>query len=330
MLLFLFRDHNNIHELPSVLLRCNKRRLCALVSDRVPDGKWQIGRLVVVNTRSFFSICSADAFRIVPMSDAANDLLDALLATNSSVTRWPAKLRQALDNKRLMFKCFEASDQVDVIPTRICDGDQAIRQLGDVLGFPVISKTPRGNCGRFCRKLTSKDHLVREAATLSAAGYCIFQRYIAGDVIGVHCVYDRGRLCSFFANRASSPDLLSPFHYKIAFRHLELQGMLEAIGRAGHVDGLIEVEFMCEHVTNKLHLMEINARASGALWFALASDYSFLDALDSPQAAAAERTPPHGERIAQCSIVMYASMTPLIPLLVICSSAGVVLITCFS
>lgn len=141
------------------------------------------------------------------------------------------------------------------------DLDAALAAAGEI-GYPLILKPLAGCAGAGTTRVESDAQLREAYAGVSEQGGVIVQRYIEGRVGSAQVVFNRGELRAWVSSYKllTWPGPYSPSSCRL-FRALPvLEPLLQRIGSAFSLHGVMGLDFMEEAATGEVSFLELNPR----------------------------------------------------------------------
>lgn len=140
---------------------------------------------------------------------------------------------------------------------RICENADDLQAAADALGYPLVLKETQGFAGLAVRIVQNREQL--QAIEPSQA--LIAQRFIQGSLASAAALFRHGKPLAWFSyyrERTWGP--LGP-SAAVRFQVFpELAGMLQKLGQLSGFHGLCGIDFIQEHGSGRLYLLEQNFR----------------------------------------------------------------------
>jgi predicted ATP-grasp superfamily ATP-dependent carboligase len=139
----------------------------------------------------------------------------------------------------------------------ICRTSAEVRAAALSTGFPLVLKQDQGYGGEGVKVIES----MRELDEFTPTSEVLIQKFVEGQICSAAILYKHGKLLGYFSYVRSRTWGALGASTAIQFRVFpELQKILEDLGGITSFDGQCGVDFMCEHATSKVLILEQNFR----------------------------------------------------------------------
>ncbi len=135
------------------------------------------------------------------------------------------------------------------------------------IGYPIILKPLAGSAGQGTARVAGEAELRAAFPDAAAHGPVLVQRYVEGRVGSVQVVFNGGtvRACVTAYKLLTWPGPFSPSSCRLFHPIPALEPSLHRIGAALGLHGLMGVDFIEEHGTGAIWLLELNPRPGAIL-----------------------------------------------------------------
>lgn len=180
---------------------------------------------------------------------------------------------RAVLDKRLMQ---EIAAEIGILVPAILSASVADVSKAEEVAYPIVLKSASGFGGAGVRIIRNRKQLLAELMTVSGVQW-FAQAYVAGEVVAVGALFERGKLVQYFSQAAveCDPPITGPMIVATSLPSAQLRACMEALGKRLGLNGLVCADFIRDE-DGKFWFLELNARPWGSMGLALSSGIDFF------------------------------------------------------